>query len=225
MAPVLHLSAAPLQAAEIESLFRSPDAQHLLENPPVSRHNGFNILTFERAQIVEGERLVIEAWRKRLELFRDGTFLALGTFSDLLGWPREGAEFARNPKVNSLALIEYTHDFFKTYEALLDFVTPLPMPIRCQVGISGAQSLGQPLWLAPYALNTIGYDHPHGRSEAPADDMARQTAVEATENKPHIHPGQIAYTLVEQIYNWFGLPSESIPYSAHDRREIDPTTF
>jgi hypothetical protein len=225
MAPVLQLSAAPLQAAEIESLFRSPEAQAVLEHPPVTRQNGFNILTFERAQIVEGERLVIEAWRKRLELFRDGTFIALGTFSDLLGWPREGAEFVGNPKVNSLALIEFTYDFFKTYEALLDLITPLPLPIRCEIGISGAQSLEQPLWMAPYALNSIGYEHPHARSEAPADTVTRQIAVEAGQDKPHVQPGQITYALVEQIYNWFGLPSETIPYASHELREIDPATF
>jgi hypothetical protein len=225
MAPVLQLSAAPLQAAEIESLFRSPEAQAVLEHPPVTRQNGFNILTFERAQIVEGERLVIEAWRKRLELFRDGTFIALGTFSDLLGWPREGAGFVGNPKVNSLALIEFTYDFFKTYEALLDLITPLPLPIRCEIGITGAQSLEHPLWLAPYALNSIGYEHPYARSEAPADTVTRQIAVEAGQDKPHVQPGQITYALVEQIYNWFGLTSETIPYASHELREIDPATF
>jgi hypothetical protein len=225
MAPVLHLSAAPLQVAEIESLFRSPEAQAVLEHPPVTRQNGFNILTLERAQIVEGERLVIEAWRKRLELFRDGTFIALGTFSDLLGWPREGAEFVGNPKVNSLALIEFTYDFFKTYEALLDLVTPLPVMIRFQMGVSGAQSLERPLWMAPHALNTIGYDAPVERREAPADGVSRHVDVEASQDKPHVQPGQITYALVEQIYNWFGFQSDKIPYASHDLREIDPTTF
>ena len=225
MAPVLHLFAAPTQAAEIESLFRSPEAQQVLENPPVTRQNGFNILTLERAQIVEGERLVIEAWRKRLELYRDGTFIALGTFSDLLGWPRDGEDFVRNPKVNSLALIEFTYDFFKTYEALLDFVMPLPIRVRCQIGISGAHSLERPLWMAPYALHTIGYDAPSERREAPADAVTQEIEIEAGRDKPHVLPGQIAYVLVERVYNWFGLQSETIPYASQERREIDPASF
>src|SRR5438132_6772437 len=99
MAPVLHLASQPGPGTSIPDLFRSEEVKEILERPPVTRHDGFNILTYERANIVEGDRFVIDAWRKRLELYKDGTFVALGTFSDLLGWPRDGAEFAANPKV------------------------------------------------------------------------------------------------------------------------------
>lgn len=225
VAPVLHLGAAPTEPAAIADLFRSEDARTILERPPVTRHEGFNVLTNERAQIVDGERFVIDAWRKHLELHKDGTFIGVATFSDFLGWPREGDAFAGNPKVNSLALIEFTHDFFKTYEAILDHLDPLPVPIRCQIGIRGAHAFERPLWMAPHALNTIGYEHPYARSEAPSDSVTREIEVEAQQERPHIQPGQITYALVELIYNWFGLTSDGIPYASADAREIDPTTF
>lgn len=225
MAPVLHLAAAPAGPASIPDLFRSDEVRGILENPPVTRYNGFNIITLERARIVDGERYVIDAWRKRLELYKDGTFVALGTFSDLLGWPREGAAFNQNPKVNSLALIEFTYDFFKTYDAILDHVQPLPVPIRCRIGIAGAHSLDSPLWMAPYGLHTVGNELPHRRSEASSDEVYREVEIEAQAERPHIQPGQIAYTLIELIYNWFGLTSETIPYSSPETREVDPTTF
>jgi hypothetical protein len=225
VAPVLYLGAAPTEPAAIADLFRSEEVRTMIERPPVTRDDGFNVLTYERAQIVDGERLVVEAWRKHFELHKDGTFIGIATFADFLGWPREGDAFAGNPKVNSLALIEFTHDFFKTYEAILDHLDQLPVPIRCQVGIGGAHDFEQPLWMAPYALNTIGYEHPHARSEAPSDSVTREIEVLAQQEWPHLQPGQITYALVELVYNWFGLTSDVIPYGLADAREIDPTTF
>ena len=225
MAPVLHLAASPAAPAGIPDLFRSDEVRRIIEHPPVTRHNGFNILTYERADIVDGERLVIEAWRKRLELYKDGTFLALGTFSDLLGWPRDGEAFIANPKVNSLALIEYTYDFFRTYNAILDHVEPLPLPLRCQIGITGAHLEQTRLWMAPYALHTLGYEHPLVRQEAPAGAVTREIEVVAQADEPHIQAGQVTYTLIEFIYNWFGLTSDVIPYASAEAREVDPATF
>src|SRR5712691_2073155 len=109
--PVLYLSAAPAEPASIPDLFRSEAVKRIIEQPPVTRENGFNIINYERAEIVDGDHYLIDAWRKRIELYKDGTFIAIGTFAELLGWPRDEDEFVQNPKVNSLALIEFTHDF------------------------------------------------------------------------------------------------------------------
>ncbi|HET8895355.1 MAG TPA: hypothetical protein VFM96_14780 [Gaiellaceae bacterium] len=225
MAPVLHLAVAPAQPASIPTLFRSDEVRTIIEHPPVTRHEGFNILTYERAEIVEGDRIVIDAWRKRLELYKDATFVALGTFAELLGWPRDTAAFTRNPKINSLALIEFTYDFFKTYAAVLDHVEPLPVSLRCQLGIEGAHAYERRLWMAPYALNTYGNEMPHQRYEAPSDTVTRELDIEALVDRPHIQPGEIAYGLIEQVYNWFGLDSDMIPYASAANREIDPASF
>jgi hypothetical protein len=89
----------------------------------------------------------------------------------------------------------------------------------------GAHAFEQPLWIAPYALNTIGYEHPYARSEAPSESVTREIEVEAQRERPHIQPGQIADAQVELVYNWFGLTSDVIPYASADAREVDPTTF
>ena len=225
MIPVLSLAVAPDRPASIPDLFRSDVVRRIIENPPVSRHNGFNILTYERATIVDGERYVIGAWRKRLELHKDGTFIALATFSDLLGWPREGAEFAENPKINSLALVEFTFDWVKTYNALLDHLDPLPIPLRWEIGIRGAHTLSHPLWIAPYALGTHGYEMPTARAEAPADSVSRIIETMAAAEEPHINAGAISLALIELIYNWFRLTTDVIPYTSADRTEIDPQSF
>jgi hypothetical protein len=224
--PVLVVGAAPDEPASIPTIFRSDNGiRRILEHPPVTRHDGFNILTYERAQIVEGEKLAIDAWRKRVELYKDGTFFAIGTFADLLGWPRDGDDFARNPKVNSLALIEFTYDVFKTYEALLDYVEPLPLTIRCTLAIEGAYSYDEPVWMAPYALGSLDFEHPYERRQAPADSRSWTVEVDAAAAKPHIQPGRIAFDLIEQLYNWFGIESDKIPYASLHAHEIDPATF
>jgi hypothetical protein len=223
--PVLHLAAAPTAPVSIPELFRSEDVKQLIEHPPVTRHDGFNIINYERAVIEDGDHYVIDAWRKRIELYKDGTFIALGTFSELLGWPRDEEDFVRNPKVNSLALIEFTHDFFKTYDAILDYVEPKPFELRCTLGIRGAWFDGQKLWMAPYALNAVGYEDPYERHEAPTSDMSRESLTEARDEQPHLQPGSISYVLIEQLYNLFGMQSPSIPYTNDAANEIDPTTF
>jgi hypothetical protein len=225
MTPVLHLAAAPAAPASIPGLFRSEEVRRIVEHPPVTRENGFNILTWERANIVDGDRFVIEAWRKHLEIHKDGTFIALGTFSDLLGWPRDGDAFIADPKINSLALIEFTYDFFKTYNAILDYVEPLPLPVRCEIGIRGAHLGETRLWLAPYGLRAVGYEHPFEKKEARSDSVTRCVDVEARTDEPHISTGEVTYLLIEQLYNWFGLTSDVIPYVAGDVREIDPASF
>lgn len=223
--PVLHLAAAPMTPVSIPDLFRGEDVKELIEHPPVTRQDGFNIINYERAVIEDGDHYVIDAWRKRLELYKDGTFIGLGTFSELLGWPRDEEDFVRNPKVNSLALIEFTHDFFKTYDAILDYVQPKPFALRCTLGIRGAWFDDQKLWMAPYALNTIGYEHPHVRHEAPESDISRELVTEAREEQPHIQPAVVSYALIEQLYNCFGMNSLTIPYVKAEAHEIDPTTF
>jgi hypothetical protein len=223
--PLLHLAASPAAAAAISALFRTEDVRQILEGPPVTRSQGFNLLTLQRAEIVEGERFVIDVGRKRLELYKDGTFLTIGKFADFLGWPRDQESFSSDPKINSLALVEFTYDFFKAYAAILNFVEPLPILIRCQIGITGAHSLGERLWMAPHGLHTLEYDLPSRRYRAPSDEVTRQLEIEAQASDPHIQPGEIAFALLEELYNWFGMPSNVIPYASIESKEIDPSTF
>jgi hypothetical protein len=127
--PRLYLAASPTTAASIPTIFRSGDARLLIENPPFTRHNGFNLVTYEQGRIDKGEKLTVGGDRKRLDLYPDGTFIAYATFADFLGWPRDEAQFAQRPKINSLALIEFTYDFVQAYERILGHVVPLPEQI------------------------------------------------------------------------------------------------
>src|SRR5262245_59812263 len=65
--------------------------------------------------------------------------------------------------------------------------------------------------MAPYALNTIGYEHPYARSEAPSDSVSCEIEFEAQQERPQIQPGQITYALVQLIYNWLALDQRCHP--------------
>lgn len=75
------------------------------------------------------------------------------------------------------------------------------------------------------ALHSPGYEFPYNRHSAPADSRFWAIEVDAAQEKPHIQPGRVAYDLIEQLYNWFGMKSDAIPYTSAEAREIDPATF
>jgi len=220
----LYLAAAPTVPASIPAIFRSEEPRRILESPPITRQNGFNLATYERATIDRGERLPISAGtRKRLDLYKDGTFIAYAAFPDFLGWPRDANQFAQNPKVNSLALIEFVYDFATAYEQVLDHIQPFPPSVQFSVGVRDAHlGNGRRLYLAPYGLGSIGFEYPRGAEEAPDNEVERSLVVEVAETKPHYSPGAVAYQLAELLYNWFGLSSEQIPYLNEERTEVSP---
>ena len=220
----LYLAAAPTSSASIPTLFRTDDARRILENPPFTRHQGFNLVTYERALIDRGERLTVSSGRrKRLDLYRNGTFVAYAVFPDFLGWPRDAAQFVENPKVNSIALIEFIYDFTVAYEQILDHVDPLPSAASFVVGIRGAElATGNRLYMAPHGVGTLGFEVPYEKYLAPDSEVDLNVEVQISEEKPHYAAGAVAYQVTERLYNWFGLQSDAIPYVAEGAMEIDP---
>src|SRR3954469_11054211 len=116
--PVMYLPAAPKQPAVVPTLTRPRGGRDLLEEPPHSRYSGFNLMTLDRASIVGGDRLrVSNGARKHIDLLADGTLIAIGTFSEFLGWGR--SDFFADPKVNSVAVVEFAHDFVLLYDRIV----------------------------------------------------------------------------------------------------------
>jgi hypothetical protein len=218
--PRLYLAASPTTAASIPTIFRSGDTRLLIENPPFTRHNGFNLVTYEQGRIEKGEKLTVGGDRKRLDLFPDGTFIAYATFADFLGWPRDEAQFAERPKINSLALVEFTHDFVQAYERILGHVEPMPERIRVTIGLRSAHFDDQRLLLAPHGLGSIGFEYRDG-SPAPDPEVDRTIEVDVRDDEPHIDVGATAFQLLEPLYHWFGLETDKMPYTNAEHTAID----
>jgi hypothetical protein len=218
--PRLYLSASPTTPTSIPSIFRPDEVKQLLQNPPETRHSGFNLATYDVPRIDKGEMYTVSNGdRKRLDLYPDGTLVAYATFADFLGWPRDAVQFPEYPKINSLALIEFTFDFAQLYERILDFVDPTPPRVRFELGLRNAHlQNGRQLLLAPYGIRMLGFET--GGRPAPDPTVDRSHEVDVSPESPYIPVGEVAYALVESLYNWFGYQSDAIPYS--EGHAIDP---
>jgi hypothetical protein len=217
--PRLYLSASPIEPTSIPSIFRSDEVRQLLQNPPETRYSGFNLATYDVAKIIKGERYTVGGDRKRLDLYPDGTLIAYATFADFLGWPRDEAQFQERPKINSLALVEFVFDFVQLYERVLDYVDPIPSRVRFELGLRNAHlPNGEQLILAPHGLRSIGFERDTRRAPDPTVDRSHEC--EVSPESPHVPVGEVAYGLLERLYNWFGYQSDAIPYAQGDA--IDP---
>jgi hypothetical protein len=109
--PLLYLAATPTEPVSVPTLTRREGVRTRLENPVLTRYDGWNLLTLDQARRIEGERLTLASGtRKHIDLYNDATFFAFGAFESLFAW-HGNVPFAKQPKINPLAVIEFTHDF------------------------------------------------------------------------------------------------------------------
>ena len=225
MEPYLYLAAAPLEAAEVPTLTQPDGVRTLLENPPHTRHDGWNLVTLDRASLIGGTRLrVSNGERKHIDLLADGTMIAIGLFNTFLGWRRWN--FTERPKVNGLAVIEFVHDFVMVYEQLLaDFVKPRPAGARFAIGVRNAhfeqESDQRRLYLSPGPLGDLYELDEVDRRYAPEAGFSAKSDFDVSPEPPHLDIGRVAYVLVRSFYNWFGHADDAVPYTNDARAAID----
>ena len=226
MGPYLYLAAAPSEAVRVPTLTQPEGVRQFLENPPRTRHNGWNLVTLDRARLIGGNRLrVSNGERKHVDLVDDGTMLAIGAFSGFLGWGRW--VFTERPKVNGLAVIEFAYDFCVFYEELLaQYVEPRPARVRFAVGVRHAhyatdEGAEKRLYLSPGPIGDLYDFDEYEREEAPASEFSSTFDFDVGENRPHFVVGAVAYSLVRRFYNWFGHTDDAVPYTNELRTEID----
>jgi hypothetical protein len=224
--PLLYLAASPAAPVSVPTLTRREGVRMKLENPVFTRHDGWNLITYDQARLVAGERLTLSnGTRKHLDLYRDGTFFAFGGFESLFGW-RGDAAFTEQPKINPLAVVEFTHDFVLVYESLLEFFEPVPEEIEFSIGIRNA-IFGEDsrLYLLTGPHNGINFmlDDADDRFHAPAasfDDTLAATVEDGRLDVP-----AVTFALVRAIYIWFGLVDEQIPYVDLTARAVNVETL
>jgi hypothetical protein len=206
--------------SSVPTLFHESGVRQVLQAPPVTRTDGWNLATLDRAEIVEGSRLrVVNGSRKLVELDEDGALIAVGRFDLLLVIPRPSYADHEYMKVNCLALIEFIHDFVLAAREILNYVEPPPDAAQFAVGVSAAKSPERSLYLPPYALGTMGFEAPY---EVPLPDKPDFSWAFSTES-PGV--GDVAFELVQRVYAYFKRTVEEIPYLNESRDSVDPSTF
>ncbi len=227
-APVLYLAATPTSVVTIPTLFHETGVRQKLENPPVTRHEGWNLTTQNRAELVEGNRLSIRSGRRKLiELREDGTLVAVAPFERLLVTDRlDAGEPASKTrlKINSLGLVEFVHDFVLSYLDLTTFFEPQPEQACFLIGIDSAKSTtaGQ-LFLPPHGIESSGWIFADVEDHKPPD-LDRFTWDNTTSLR-NTNAGAIAYPLLERVYAFFKHTVDAIPYLNESRNAVDPETF
>lgn len=224
--PILILAAAPTHPTTVPTLLRDEGVRQLLEHPPMTRHEGWNLGTLSRAELVEGSKLEVRGGhRKLLSLSDDGFFVAIARIEEFLSRDRvkTGADAVAH-KVSSLALVEFTHDFVLTFKAIIDFLDPPPEDAYFAVAVIAAT--GSPdgaVFLPPYGVRSIewGYAGAPGAGELP-DTSDYTWGYTASMSRS---AGEIAYPLLEHVYGFFKHASNAIPYLNEERSAVEPERF
>lgn len=206
------LSAVPLPSSELKSLFRSGDGtiRRRLERPPTLRNSGWDLETGGEAQTVGGQMVrVANGDRKILELYRDGTFVFVCRADDwFLAW----ASPRGKQRINPLALVEVTYNFMRFYGDVVADLSQPPDEIQVRVDFRNLHSGGQKTSLAPHALGTYAQILEMEVHDAPESDFTFTSRFAVRD----FDPAAAAYVLIREIYLWFGMNEDDIPYINRD---------
>ena len=206
------LSALPLPSNELRTLFRSGDGtiRRLLERPPTLRQAGWDLETGDAAQLIRGQRVrVANGDRKVLDLYRDGTFVFSCRADDwFLAWASPHGQ----QRINPLALVEVVFSFTEFYKHVVDDLDTPPREIQVRADFRNLHEGGQRTSLVPHALGTYAQILNMHAHEAPDNDFSFVRTISATEYDPAV----VAYVIVREIYLWFGIDEDGIPYITKD---------
>jgi hypothetical protein len=203
----------PVEKTRFKHFFETGPLKSLLEDPGELRYAGWDLTTRRQARIVKGQYLELEnAERKRLHVYEDGSFFVrVSADQDYLSWGVNEENFRRAPRLNTLALIEFTLNFCLLCSGLVKYLDPEPSQIDLNLEIRNAFFGESKLSLIPRAVSSFwfGYDD---RYIAQEPSTKRHIRVPTEQLK--IRPDVTAYMLVREIFIWFGITPDTIPYAS-----------
>jgi hypothetical protein len=215
--PIFIYSMVPLQTTSYKQFFEAGPIRSLLENPGQLRYAGWDLTTNGRAKIIKGDYIELtSAERKRIQIYEDGSvFVRVSGDNDYLSWGVNDKTFREMPRLNTLALIEFSLNFCKLCSALTKHLEPQPREIELKVEIRNAFFNESKLFLIPHPIATQWFMFSDDRCSAPESFTIRRLPVAAEQLQSR--PDVIAFLLVRQIFLWFGAESDMIPYSSSEQ--------
>jgi hypothetical protein len=214
----------PRGSSSFKSFFETGPIQDLLEKPGELRYAGWDLNTRDNAKIIKGEYLELRnGERKLIRLYEDGSLIVRASAAEeFLGWGRGDAEFRQKPRLNPVAVIEFTYNFVALCAKLVKLLEPIPKTVGIRIEIRNAFLENSKLYMIPYGTGTVAWHFDDEQYKAPEASMLREIDVSTEELMSR--PDAVAYALVEKIYTWFGISTEKIPYVSADgqKRFVDP---
>ncbi len=184
------------------------------ENPPELRRYGWDLEIGKGSKIIKGElRRSVDKGLMILDLYRDGT-LVFGVIAE-----KDFLTLGRIPtdlKINSLALIETIYNFIALYKIVAENFVPKPSEFSIRIKLHHLHLNGEKSFMVPYAVGAMGvrqYDAPENDFDCILHfDLGRFDA------------GWVSYLVVQEVYLWFGMDSNMIPYviEKDGLKSIDP---
>jgi len=221
--PTFIYAMTPAGATSFKNFFEAGPVKELLEKPGELRYSGWDLNTRDQVKIVKGEYLELRnGERKLIRLYEDGALIVrVDASEDFLGWGRGDVEFKQKPRLNPVAVIEFTYNFVNLCSKLVKFLHPKPNTVGIRVEIRNAFFENSKLYMIPYGTGTTAWHFDDEQYKAPEASVIREIDVSIDEltSRPDI----VAYSLVQKIYAWFGISSEKIPYvsAEGDKKFVD----
>lgn len=208
--PTYSLIALPGEAADVPDLFagsRHPLVQ-LLQQPPELRHAGFDIRVGVEPRIVAGKlRRALNPGVALLELWRDGILIFV---ADARGLLTHGTGTVADPLVlNVLALAETIYLFAGLAASVATHLAPPPETVQYVLGLQRMRLAGKTAVLVAGPRRHRPYAFPHEVHRAREDSVEIRTKAFPAATDPAV----VAYALRRDLYAWFELDEEDIPYA------------
>lgn len=226
--PLFILGAAPTSRVEISDFLNenSPYAK-VLKDPPYLRYMGWNMLTLDRPKIVDGQAWEVRNGdRKTIRFYRDGSLVAV-VYADntFLGWGQSDEGFQNNPRINSLALVEYVYEFVEVYRNMLINFDSVKK-IRFDISIKNSRVGDKQLYAVAQKINNPFYGLLGETGSLTKDFEAQVFTKMQADNKDSSK--YVAFKILAEIFGRFSIPSDKIPYTNVDevnRRFVDIDSF
>jgi hypothetical protein len=204
--PSFFLLAAPIQPVRLTGLYSSKSVEYkAISEPPVYRQMGFDLNPHTPVQYVRGELMRRVSGRKVLELWQDGTLIFIGTNDeDFLGWAvkRKG----ENLYINNYVLTEVISLFLVLTIQILTSVEEPSERVRVSFGFTREKAEGATYELSHHPVSRQ-FGSLQGR-KVPAENKIFSINFELKDAIPEVE----ALKLLKEIYHWFGITDEQIPY-------------
>ena len=196
---------------------------HLMSRPPQVRNGGFMPGYGANLELDRGQSWLSLENDRAVAFYRDGTLLSILPAHE--GFLCHGAEEERgsSQKINTLVLTESVFVFLDWYFTLHHQIKPNGWAIQACVDFR-FRDRNRP-YMVPYAVNTLAWETPDERLRSP--ESSRRLCIEIERN---YDPGREAFRLLQEIYAWFGVSRDNLPYTnrwVHGNRErfVDPGSW
>jgi len=206
--PSFFLLAAPVQPVRLTGLYSSKSAEYnAISEPPAYRQMGFDLNPHTPVQYVRGELIRRVTGRKGLELWQDGTLIFVGrNDEDFLGWAVRRRSEERNLYINNYVMTEVISLFLVLTIQIFSNTQEPPENVRVCFGFMAENTEG-----ATYELSSHPISQQFGSSQGqkvPAENKRFWIEFELKDAIPEVE----ALRLLQEIYHWFGITDEQIPY-------------